>query len=602
MKFERRCVAVAFALYLVFQLHATAFHGYWGQDWINHKHLVVLAEKDPWEFLTRYGPNRTNPPLYHLIGALLRRTVGPDRYIVAMGLLNVAMGAAGMGFAYAVIRRLIASPLLRIAALVFLLFLPVAMIHAQVVASDALATPLFWLLLWLVLGFRGDSSARSLAWRISVIAILLVAGILTKFTFGSFILATAVWARLLWRTRLISLRRLCLVLIVVTAVPALWAYRERVAFSKVTDPFAITVPERWHDAQMNPRSVVWLRPADVNVLSAPPYNWFRGGTHPLLASNTHSFPALMYLGTFTDVVNIYQYDPYDQYFGQRTERNHRRMKVAVRSGIVFALLAAAAVIVLFARSAVDVVVRGSPRDLPLLTMLLFCGAWFVNVVAALPLLPAAYAAGFWLPRLIAPALIGFSIAPFVLLDRARWMAPSGQAAVLAAVLAQSGLHASFLWPAPSEDAIHEYNDDVAAAAEAAGAVFRIVSWQDGYHANPYPFRCLERANAVVVDRGAGAGKGWTLRFDVAPGPSNILGRGTLRISSPLAAPATFDFAGPSTPVAMELPLARGRNEIRVELAAPAPAETPVDFRVCMAQITGLQVAGRDGARATLQPR
>ena len=602
MRLEGRCAAAAFALYAVFQLHATAFHGYWGQDWINHKYVILLAEKDPWEFLARYGLNRTNPPLYHLIGAFLRRAAGLQRYMTALGLLNVALGFAGMGFAYAVIRRLIASPRLRVAALVFVLFLPVAMIHAQVVASDALATPLFWLLVWLVLGFRGDDRARGLAWRATIIAVLLVAGILTKFTFGSVIAVTAVWAGLLWWTGLLSLRRTCAVLLVVTALPALAAYRERVEFRKVPDPFAITVPKRWSEAQMSPRSVVWLRAADVNVLSAPPYNWVRDGAHPLLASNVHSAPALLHLGTFTDVLNIYQYDPYDEYFGRRTERNHALMKAAVRSGILFSVLAAAAVVVLFARSAVDVVVRRNSGELPLLTVLLFCIAWFVNVVAVFPLLPAAYAAGFWLPRLVAPAVIGFFIAPFVLLDRARGMAPSWHGVALAAVLAQSALHASFLWPAPSEGAIQESNDDVAAAADAAGAVFRVASWQDGYQPGGYHFYCLERTVGVVVHRGAGAGRAWVLRFDVAPGPSNALGRGTLRLSSPLAPPRTVDFEGPSTPVAMEFPLPRGRSEIRIELASPPPVETPGDVLICMARLTGVELVGRDGTRAALRPR
>jgi hypothetical protein len=64
---ERAFVVAAFVIYLVFQLHAAAFHGYWGQDWITHKIWIIQATEHPWTFLTHYSQGRTNPPLYHVL-------------------------------------------------------------------------------------------------------------------------------------------------------------------------------------------------------------------------------------------------------------------------------------------------------------------------------------------------------------------------------------------------------------------------------------------------------------------------------------------------------------------------------------------------------
>jgi hypothetical protein len=238
-------------------------------------------------------------------------------------------------------------------------------------------------------------------------------------------------------------------LTVIVALPALVGYREAVRFrSQAPDPWGIQAPSlnRLRSGSMNLRSMVWFRSADADVLSAPVYNRMVDGEYDLLRSNKHSLPALIHLATFTDILNIYQYDPEAHYFGRRMSRHHGRMEVAVRSGIAASLLAVIGVLVLGFVSVRGVVQRRNVRDLPVFTVLLFCGAWFANIVMMFPFIPTVYVGGFWLPRLIAPALIGFFIAGFALVDRIPWK--KLHVAVLVYALAQSAIHASFLWPSP----------------------------------------------------------------------------------------------------------------------------------------------------------
>ena len=262
---ERAAVIVALVVYLVFQFHASAFHGYWGQDWIDHKNWIAFAAKHPVIFVSQYAEGRTNPPLFHLLGAAVRHVAGLRHYLLVLGVVNVLLGFAGACFAYGIIRRLIGSALLRVACLVFVLFLPFAMIHAQVVASDALATPLFFLLLWLVLRLEPSDSIGTFVAFLCVIALVVVLGVLTKFTFASTIPAVGAWALLWWRTGTLSRRRLIMLLLTVVLVPGLLAYRESVKFrAGQSNTWGIHWPARISEAEMNPRSLAWLRADEIH--------------------------------------------------------------------------------------------------------------------------------------------------------------------------------------------------------------------------------------------------------------------------------------------------------------------------------------------------
>jgi hypothetical protein len=599
---ERAFVVAAFVIYLVFQLHAAAFHGYWGQDWVRHKIWINEATEHPWTFLTHYSQGRTNPPLYHVLCGVAKRAVGVPHYLFAIGLVNVALGFAGLCFAYGVIYRLIASPLLRAASILFILFVPFAMVHAQVIASDALATPLFWLLLWLLVRVSSDCNKWLFAVSLVSLSCLLMAAALVKFTFGSFIFATGIWAILLWWTRLWSTRRSAVALVVVTIVPSLFAYLNIVRYgSQQNNSLGIAPPPALSQAAMNPRSIVWLRAADVDVLNAPAYNRKVDGKFDLLVENKHSFPALLHLAIFTDILNIYQFDPYDHYFGIRTLRNHHRMRSAVRSGILISVLTFAGVIALLARSTITVLLRRDSRDIRIFIVLLFCVAWFANIVALLPFVPNSYMGGYWLPRLLAPALIGFFIAGFTFLDRSRWLSRKLQVAVFLMVLAQSALHASFMWPTRSSGRLYEPDVDIASRAD---TVLRVFNWQDGPSSDVKDEHWLDRTIGLVVNRpyNGPQTENWRLSFTVSPGPANPVPHRVIRILSRHLKPKVVEF-DETRRIQLDVPLDAGRNDIVVNVVAPEQfVELPNDPFVRMVSISkiALQPSGTMGP-ASLRP-
>lgn len=597
---ERFLVLCAFLAYLIFQIHALAFHGYWGQDWISQKILISWAAQDPWKFLAHYVPARTNPPLYYLLCATVRRIAGLARYLPAIGLMNIAFSIVGACCVYAVIRKLIASPLLRVAAIVFLLFLPFAMIHAQVVAADALATPLFWLLLWLVISFRPQTSRLVFGISATLLCLVLFISLLVKFTFGSCIPALLLWVILLWRTGQLSRSRLAILIIIVVAAPAVFSYAHSVRFraesGNIWNIHPIKPNQLWK-TKMNLCSIVGLRSRDVDVLRAPPYNLLGNRSYKLLESNGHSFAALLHLAIFTDILNIRQPDPYDFYFGSRTLQSHRRMQIAVCTGIAASIVTLISVIMLLARSIFSVVFQRNPGEIALLSVLLFSLAWFFALVVMFPFVPNPYYAGFWHPRLFAPALLGFFMIGFVFLDRYKPQLHGFKTVVLAYAIAQSAIHASFLWPVESDRKLQEFNIDVATSR--APAVWRVFDWQDNYGSNPTKEYWLDRMVGIVVNRPDGSpAENWKLSMNLTPGPADPSTHRAVRISS-RGIPAVIVEFDTKKGVEMETPIAGGRNDIRVELLSPSRIlEQPDEPLIPTVKISDIALRRADGVSAT----
>jgi hypothetical protein len=200
--------------------------------------------------------------------------------------------------------------------------------------------------------------------------------------------------------------------------------------------------------EMEWRSLFMLRAADREVLRAPQYldKITLDGVedHNLLVINRHSYPALLHLSMFTDVLNIYQYDPADSYFRPRDDMHQRLMTLAVRSAIPLSLLMVAATVIHLVRCLRRRRSLRSGTELPAMIPLAFSVAFFANITLFLPFMQYSYLHGYWLARLVMPPLLGLCFLAFVFLDELlRWT--GARAAVLAYVAAQSALHASFLW-------------------------------------------------------------------------------------------------------------------------------------------------------------
>jgi 4-amino-4-deoxy-L-arabinose transferase-like glycosyltransferase len=450
-RWERWGLTVAFAIYFIWQLNAVMHHGSWGQDFHAHVNWIGTAMQDPGTFLTQYTEGRTNPPLFHFLGALVCQLTRGIHTLEVIALLTVIANMVALWLVSRVLVRFIQTPAMRLACMVFLLFVPFAMIHAAVLAADALATPVFLTLVYLFTLLTTPRSRSGFAWIVSGITLLLLVGLATKFTFASLVVASVVGYLLLYNTGHLNGRRAVVGVLAILLCPAVFAWVEIQQYTS-QQKYNLGIPRNvWVNPLSSPHmdlcTLLMVNHIDQKVLTAPPYDLKEDGTFALLVSNRHSYPALLHLAMFTDLINIYQYDPTDSYFGARGPMAHKRMKLAVKTSLFFSLSAVVGLPLMLTWIAVAVA-RRRGKDWAIGAILaLFSCAFFLNIVGFFPFVPGVYSGGYWLPRLVAPALLCFFALSFAFWDRlvVRRFSALGWACLLLVVL-QSGLHLSFLWP------------------------------------------------------------------------------------------------------------------------------------------------------------
>jgi hypothetical protein len=204
---------------------------------------------------------------------------------------------------------------------------------------------------------------------------------------------------------------------------------------------------------MSIRDIVFLHKADLHVFRAPAY--FEPVRPPgpavftqyeLQQQHKYSYAALLHLGMYTDVLNIYQYDPTDSVFGWRSAPNASRMRLAVKTGLLFSLAFLILTPIGVSRALYGSLLRRDPRQ-AFRSILAVCAlGWFLNIVVFLPDVPT-YQGGYWLPRYIIPALICFITVSWWALDRfLSGRSPAWGMVICLLVVLQSLLHLSFLWP------------------------------------------------------------------------------------------------------------------------------------------------------------
>lgn len=458
VRWERWAIVTALGVYFVFQFNAILHHGTWGQDFGSHLRFTARAYLSGWGFLTTYIEGQNNPPLFHFLCAAVYRLTNHIHSLEVISIIATLLNAGALLLLHRMSLRMIESPVMRVAAFVFLTFLPAGMIHAVVLAADCVATPSTVALMYLLMRLSEAGDRRRLrpfvGW--GVLAMLALAfAVSVKFTSISLVPAAAAVIILMWFARATSLWRTALGLLIVVAVPMVLGvvtYKQYKKFQKgnlgvsmAMDPFA-------ESTELNVRSLFFVRPADVKLLKAPPYDtptdeWAYGAhrTLELAVPSRYSYIGLLHLAVFTDVLNIYQYDPFDTYFGRRSHNSQVRMALAVKTAIPFTVAALVSVPWMLGWSMYRVFLRRDRAALPVLTVLTVSFAFFLVIFIFLPF-TGALGGGYYLPRLIIPALFGFFLTTFVLLARTVGKTGVGRAICLTAVIVQALVSLSFLWP------------------------------------------------------------------------------------------------------------------------------------------------------------
>ena len=450
---------------MLVQVNAVLHRGYVGQDFFSqHVPLIQQAMRDPWGFTTVLTGWRTNPPLYYLLAAGVSVWCGRTRAFEVIAFLNIVINLIGLVLFSRILRRLIGDPVLRLACMALVLFLPFALIHAVVIACDAPAAPIFFLIAYLCVLLAQAASPGRVVTLAFAIGVAVVVGLGIKFTFVSTAAALTVLVPLLAWAKRWERRTASRAFVLAAAIPLVLGLAELGAYHRAIEESHFGQPK---DAAygMSLRSLLLFRPGDRHVFDAPPYNetvqigsrvpvpatgsWEPqpGTEFNLLQVDRFSYPALLHLAMFSDICNFYQGRPPRQYFGPRSASHQARMALAVRTGTLFSLAALLAVPLVTLTELLSCLRNRSPRAVMTLIPILMGLAFFLSIVVGMPFAGGAYGAGYWLPRLVVPSLLVFFACVFIALDRLplpakRWVGWS----CLALVVFQALVHVSFLWP------------------------------------------------------------------------------------------------------------------------------------------------------------
>lgn len=443
---ERWAVGLILGVFVAVGFNHIHSNALFGQDFDLHARATELLRQDsskwfPLEF--------TNRPLIYGLGAAGHwLTHGKAPYELA-AVICVLLNALALYFAHDSTRRFITSPWLRISAVAFIAFLPATQVAAVVYAEDAVGPLPFTLAAWGLLRSLASVSARASAGYAVLAGLALCAGSFAKFLFMLQPLAGAGAIALAWRWRRISWKRGVTIGALALLAPIItggWIQlRAERHFAGVPKHHSFAWPGT---GEMTWADLLLVKPSDRRILAAPGY-WdivMINGQHEYALSQRHdySYPALLHLGIYTDVLDyagggqLHDLPP-------RPEPQKTLSRWAVRLGLLTSVGIFLAVLALVARSAAALV---TPRLAPangVLVWGLMALAWYLPLFLSFPFLHHVYEWGYWLPRLVIPALWGFGLLFFAAVDGL--LAPHRRLPALLAclIIIQAALHIRSVW-------------------------------------------------------------------------------------------------------------------------------------------------------------
>jgi hypothetical protein len=418
-----------------------------GQDFYLHMKGTenMLADPGRW-----FPQDFTNRPMIYVLGVFGNwLTHGNASYYVA-GTICVLMNTLALWFVHASTRRFIASPWLRLAVVSFIAFLPSTEVASVVYAGDAVAQLPFALAVWaLILCFESVPLRACLGYAVLAGAAL-VWGNFSRFPFIALPLAVLVAVILAWRCRRLSWQRSLLVVALTCIAPVyagLWI-NHRADVQLANDPKHHSF-HREGAGDMTWSDLLIVKPTDSRIFDAPGY-WdnevINGALHyGLPYHENYSYPALCLLTVYTDVLD-YANDGQLDNGVPRPEPQKTLSQWSVRLGLITAMGIVLSVLLFVGRSAAMLVKpRFAPSNGAIIWGMMGL-AWYLPLVLSFPYLENVYDWGYWLSRLIIPAIWAFSLLFFSELDRrlagrTRWI----PVVIAVLIFAQSALHFRSVW-------------------------------------------------------------------------------------------------------------------------------------------------------------
>jgi hypothetical protein len=444
---ERLAVLLVLTLFVAIGLNNISHRAFIGQDFTFHLRATTYLFAHPGEWFVL--DNTSRPLIYWLAidGVRLTDNRAPFEFAAVVCIL---LNGGALALLHDLARRVIFAPGLRVAALAFIAFLPVTLITAVVFAADALTPPFFVAAGWAIVRWAEATTRRDIVAFAALAGVALIAGNFAKFTFSVLPAPALIVLLSLWRAGRLTRTQLAPFVVGVVLLPAivsgwLWTKSHReLAAEPPRHTFA------WRGGgEMTWRNLLLPKASDLRVFNAPSY-WDRATIGertfmPVLEPNGYSYPALLHLGIFTDVMDFALNGSTDN-GAPRPEPQRTASRWAVRTGVVFSALgviAVAAFMVRSVRSFRRPAIDAPPAAATVLGW--FALAWYGPLALTLPFVHHAYDWGYWLPRLVIPAVWVFALEAFRWLDQRVATRPRfGQLAV-GFTLFQTVLHVLVIW-------------------------------------------------------------------------------------------------------------------------------------------------------------
>lgn len=447
-RWENGALWVLLLVYLVVQVNNIHHLAFRGQDFDFHVGFTKeLMQRTDGTWFKMDSTSR--PLLYWLGGACERYTHGNYAYELA-AMIGVLAGMPALVVLHRSMRRFVARPELRVAVMVLMTLLPVNVIVGVVYSGDLFALLPYAVVGWaLVRSLEAATEAEGAKYA-AVAGLVLVAANFAKFTFLLVPYAVMAATVLVWRWGRVLSRRVLVILLFVAVLPCGVG-----ALIQMKSDRELAGVEVRHEfmfegtGEMTWQSLVGLKWSDTRVFEAPGYfdsSVVEGNpTQLLLVPNSYSYPALLHLGAFTDVLDYANQGGNDQGV-PRPEPQKKFSQWSVRGGVVWSVLAVFSVVALAGRLIGSIFGPALAPPTSVAVWAVLGAGWFLPLVLPLPYVHNAYYWGYWLPRLVVPALWSAAFVAAWMADR--WAAGRSvwwSRAVLFAALVQASWQVLSVW-------------------------------------------------------------------------------------------------------------------------------------------------------------
>lgn len=404
--------AAGFALGLVGIYH----YGYIAQDFVEHRDRIL-------SFPGSFSYVFNDPPGLFWFGSLVFNRVGPAHYLDAIALAFLLFNASALWIVYGFLWKCISGLQLRYAAAAFVTFIPFRVIHSIVLAADAFTLPIFALVALLTLRLFEDPR-RPASW--AGLSLTLSVGMLFKYLFGGLLppivllLAVAIWRRLARGERL----HWILLGVLAVAVPTeVLVYQ----FGESARLNGYLAKGQWLTSDQEPvmrwSDMLTLQRSDLELWTAPDY--FNG---KFFVPRMYSYAGMLHVCVFTDAQGSFQ--PNREVSADWSRRatvyivrsrsvlSQGLQEVSVCWCVAYSVLALAGTLYCCVLAGLTLLPRRPLAADATVVITALAVGFYMPIFLSLHHLRHPYTQGYFLPRLVLPAIVVFYCLGFVLLDSA----------------------------------------------------------------------------------------------------------------------------------------------------------------------------------------